>query len=516
LNLGECVLSSKWRSLDLNLPDFKTGSLEALVSHLRNMLQALVSLLEKVLLIAGALDDPLVMLLKKLIEELRSLIDNLLDDSGAYVLHVPVRKRIMTHALGIGDITPPVLDTLSIFAEPYSTTDIKDPALLKFESLLNRHSGGNAGFFELVWKSLNDHGDLNKPTFEEDSYIGGAVLLMGTEADPMGFLDDLFKFAGIFGNNTTPMPKIPRPKNLKVLVTKTITDHQFDAFLSWDVTQMPLTTLVDLGGVVLSPERVAIIRGRNNVECLSATNVVDLLETRDLRPGLKNKTGDVEVRYEGRYIFTDTVYIDEDIECDVDDIFYYAVAWKLRARRGEGSTEEGRLLEYWYISNVVQVSPYTTTPESTPPNWHRTPSIADLFPAFAAVLRKAVNAIEKLASRITTTEEMMQQYIDFLRSEIARYDRMITKILSEITKLKTGFELPDQGIYLRTFHGVGGVNFLITDLASSLLDSYPGAPPFHKGTEFVTGSIILTGGPKRVVQGTMKALDLILIGKEPK
>jgi hypothetical protein len=49
----------------------------------------------------------------------------------------------------------------------------------------------------------------------------------------------------------------------------------------------------------------------------------------------------------------------------------------------------------------------------------------------------------------------------------------------------------------------------MNDLASSLSDDYPNAPPFHNGDEFVSGLILLAGGPKLKVDAAKPLLELV-------
>ena len=185
--------------------------------------------------------------------------------------------------------------------------------------------------------SLEDDGDMNRPQFyDENDYVGGVVLVMGTDFDPLGFLDDIWKFSGIF-NGPDMMNKSPRPvdlsaRTLQGLSIETLQSGEkatFSTLLLWEPAEAPRWRLDDLDGVVVSPYRYAILRGKNTIGALSAGSVVDLMGSRELSEG--DTFGDMTVIHEDIYDITKTNYLDEHIESTTDDSFYYAVAWKLKA-----------------------------------------------------------------------------------------------------------------------------------------------------------------------------------------
>jgi hypothetical protein len=508
-----------WKKWELALPDLSSGDdLAKIIDKIKEFLDVIVGVLETILNFIVGITDPIAAAIKELIEKIKETIEGFLEDVGIYVLHVPIGKRLMTQFLNLGDITPSWAGDLGIFGEGVSDADnpgdlgqIKspwsDPELNDFLVQSNRYSGGNYGYFKTVIDSLWDQGDVNRPQFNnEDDYVGGVMMLMGTGFDPLGFLDDIWKLFGMFDLGVDGTPKAPRPTNLRghamtgiVKSSPNATGGKFSTFLQWDVPEVPLTSLRDLGGVILFPERYAIIRIKNNVNALAANSVPDLMGSRSLAQG--DTFGSAEVIFEDAYDIMDVTYIDKDIEANPDDSFYYTIAWKLKGyNKGESDEKE---YGYWYTSNVVRITPYPTAPASTPPDWYRTPSISSLFPQFAYFLRLLVAELEKLAARITGVADLIKEYVDFLKSEIAKYEALVNKILDAIKALSVKFEFPKTGIYYRTFKGKGGNTFFIQDLGMSLRKGYENAPPFFKGDEYVTGVILLTGGPEVLVDTMM-------------
>jgi hypothetical protein len=495
-----------WQKWELDIPDLPIGDLSSIVDKVREVLDVLLGILELVTTFITSISDPIAEAIRAIIDKIKETVEGFLEDVGIYVLHVPIRKRFMTNFMNIGDVTPNWAGDLGIFGEPIADTDDpgnlgqisspwKDPELNDFLVRANRYNGGNFGVFKTVVETLNDQGDTNRPQFfDPDDYVGGVILLMGTDFDPLGFLDDIWKLFGIFDLNVDGVPKAPRPQNLKGrAITPVIksapndSGGKFSVFLEWDSPEVPITKLTDLGGIILFPERYAILRSKNNVNALSANTVPDLMGT---------TFGDTEVIFEGNYDIMDVTYIDKDIQSELDDSFYYTVAWKLK---GYGSSDtigvdKGESYGYWYLSNIARVIPYPTLPASTPPDWIRTPSVASMFPQFAYLLRLIVAEIEKFAGKLAGVADLITEYVEFLQSEIDRYAALVDKILDALEALKLKFDMPTSGVYFRTFKGQGGNTFLIQ-------------PPFFQGDEFVTGVIIMTGGPELIVESLITSMS---------
>jgi hypothetical protein len=501
-----------WNQLSIKVPDVGTDGIAGIIGQIKSAIETLTSILKTILKVTSGIADPLSILIKSLIEQLQQTVESFLEDYGAYTLYVPIRKRLQTNFLGLGDITPTWAGELGIFGSDASQVSPSNPELNEFLVMANRYAGGNAGFFQTVVESLYDRGDANRPQFlEEEDYVGGVVLVMGTAFDPLGLLDDIWTLGGLLAGPDT-VPKAPRPQNLKARALEGIGNGEFSTLLTWDAPETPITALPDLGGIILIPERYAILRGRNTVGALSATSVVDLMGKRDISVGDTFSNSRMEVILEEEYDITKASYLDEKITANSDDAFYYAVAWKLKAYGASESIDEntGTVLDYWYVSNIARVVPYPTLQASTAPDWRRTSSVADLFPAFASLLRTLVAQLEAFIVKTTSPVDALSNYVKFLQSEVARYEALSSRILDDVARMKAAFTMPQAGVYLRTFQGRGGNDFFLTDLANSFLSGCAGRPPFIRGTEYVTGVIILAGGPKLAVDGLLTGLDWVL------
>jgi hypothetical protein len=489
------------------------SSLAGIIDKIKAFLNVVVDFLKLASKIVSALTDPIVAAIQAIINELLRLVEGYLEDLGGYLLPVPIRKRLATDFLGIGDFTPTVASNIGIFGAAYSAN--YTPEINQFLSSVNRYSGGNAGFFRTVVESLNDEGDINRPQFNDpEDYVGGFTFMAGSAGDPLGFLDDLWKLFGLFGftgGSSDSLPQIPRPQNLRAKAMTSAGGGKFNVMLSWDPVTVPLTKMRDLGDIILVPERYAIIRAKNDATILGATTVPEIMGKRDIKKGDTFSNGNIEVVEERDWDLADVTYVDTDVSADATDSFYYAAAWKLKAYNDRNSVANrlGESLDYWYISNVARVTPYPMLPASAPPDWIRTPSLGSIFPALANVIQKLVLQIAALGTKAMGTGNLLSEYVAFLEREVARYARIANEILDEIARLNSMLQIPSVGVYMRSFSGKGGNSFLISDLAQSLLSGYKGAPPFHRGDEYVAGAVLLAGGPHATVTKFTNALSLL-------
>jgi hypothetical protein len=215
--------------------------------------------------------------------------------------------------------------------------------------------------------------------------------------------------------------------------------------------------------------------------------------------------------------------LDKKVPYKQDEVLYYAVAWRLKELTAgddlPDNTDEKYVQDssasqtgYWQISNIARVVPSPSYPASTPPDWHRTPSVAEIFPAFARLLRIILAELEKLAEQLASSLDVLSAYVAFLRSEVSRYEAIVNRILDLLAQITLKFQMPAAGVYVRGWKGKGGNTYFLTDLMNSLSDVYPDAPPFHDGDEYVAGAVLLAGGPLPSVTAFIEGISL-LFGK---
>jgi hypothetical protein len=522
-----------WSRLSLELPNFDWAEdFVKFIEEVQKILGIVVALMEAALdFFLGLIEDNYIKLIRALIEALKKLIEGFLDDLGLYLLFVPLRKRFMTTFMGLGDVAPKAAGPLfQTNMTDWPAVDEDDPEAVKrrkeFLTELNRYSGGNYGFYATIMESLYDKGDIHRPQFDnKDDYVGGMVWVMGTALDPFGLLDDIWRLFGLFGNlaKNTVSPTMPIPSGLtaRAITYPTDTVHKAGFLLEWDTPPLPFSTIIPLGNIRYEVTRYAIIMSKNEPGAVSAQNVVDLLGTRSLQKDLVNSSKTIKVIEEAKFKYTTSAYVVKGVEATKDDSFCFHVAWKCslfedpdqdwkdKLKHNEKEVEKPQ--DYWYVSNAAYVTPYPTLPASTPPDWVRTPSIAEIFPQLGYFLRLMLAQIEKLLDKLIAPADMIKQFVEMLKREVEKYAALVNSILEQIKKLAELLNLPKNvgGIYCRKFFGKGGNAFFLSDLANSLSPSYPNAPPYTRGDEYVLGVVWLCGGPKLAVESTMAILNLL-------
>ena len=537
---GQSDSRTPWRSLSIPMPNLEPvlTKIKDFIEKLKAVINLVVGLVDMILSFLAALADPLAALIRALLDQIRALLNQYLEDVGLYALYVPFGKRMMYNAFGVTrDYTPdyitkefkkPIMGggsektSASLFTSGTNPNDLSiSGSQRRFLADANVRKGGNAGFYNIVANSLTDSRDHCRPQFMlQSDYVAGGVMLFGSDFDPFGFLNNLFKFVGLFGDlfaASSGIPDLPKPKNLRAeaILGPHSRPHgvegKFQALLQWDTMDLPVHIIPDLGGVIIMPIRMAVIAIKNDIGRANAANVMDLFGTQALTKGMTN--GGAIVLEERLFIPGETMFVtSDDIPCTRDDIWHFFIAWSLYGfnKKDNPSKAQPHDLGYWYLSNSARLTPIQTASAGTPPDWIRTPSVSELIPPLGYIMRSLVALIEYFASYIPTALEHLRKYIDFMRREILRYEAIIQNILSQFTKLLDMLNITTLGgFYTRSFSGQGGNAFFMNDLASSLSDDYPNAPPFHNGDEFVSGLILLAGGPKLKVDAAKPLLELV-------
>jgi hypothetical protein len=528
-----------WRKLELPTPNLEPilRKIQSFVEKLKAVIELITGLVEMILNFLAALADPIAALIREILDQIRELLEKYLTDAGLFALYVPFAKRMMYSAGGTSkDLTgnfswsfkQPVVGasentSVSIFN---NKGGINDPLMTEDERQMlvqvNQGRGGNAGFLRTVAASLNDSRDHSRPQFmSEDDYIAAGVLVLGSDVDPFGFLDAVWKFKGLFGDlfaMSDGMPDLPRPKNLKA---ETIlgpgwknkphgAKGDFQALLTWDSMNMPIHTIPDLGGVIVVPTRMAVIALKNNLGKVPSSTIVDLFGTRDITKGMT--VGGATVVDERRFIPGETMFVASELETSRDDVWHFYIAWYLTGynRTEDFAKAKGNELGYWYLSNAARVTPMQTASSGTPPDWVRIPSLADVLPSLAFVIRRLTALIEYFASYIPTAIEHFSKYIKFMRSEIQRYERLVTLIIDEVLAMIKLLDIKSLGgLYAHSYSGRGGNTYLMNEMRKSMSKGYPNAPPFFDGTEFVTGIVLVAGGAAANVEAATPLFDLL-------
>lgn len=530
-----------WRSLSIPMPNIEPiiEKLQSFITNLKTVIDLILGLIDTLLAFIVAIADPLAALIRAILDQIRALLEKYLEGAGLFALYVPFAKR-MTLSLPntTFDLTinpsvtfdKPVMGgggqptSISLFTDKNALNDKRySDSTRRLLANASKRGGGNAGFYRTVAASLADSRDHCRPQFmSPNDYVAGGVIVFGSDFDPFRFLEGLLAFKGLFGElfaMSGGIPDLPKPKNLKAesifgFGLENQPAHgekgKFQALLMWDIPDLPVHTIPDLGGIIVVPKRLAVIAVKNNVAKSYASNVYQLFGTKELTKGME--VNGAYVLDEKVYIPGETMYVTTTLDTARDDIWTFYLAYSLQGynQTDNFAKSQGNYLGYWYLSNSARLTPMQIATSGTPPDWVRTPSIADLLPPLAAAMRSLVAFLETLASYIPSALEYLAKFIDFMRSELRRYERMIDNILSQISALLEMLKIGTLGgFYTKSFYGKGGNQFFLNDLAQSLSEDYPNAPPFHNGDEFVTGLIVLAGGTQPTVQAAQPLLSLL-------
>lgn len=524
--------TTEWQGIGLpKLPPELTAALEAL-SSLGNTATAGLQLVADLLDVIANLNislDPVKAVLKAAIAAIEAGLNALLNDAGAYVLYVPVRRQIVVspliqEALSITGIDPPRNKTYNALVLEAKLT-ANNPRVAEF--FKRPADGGNAGFLRTVSESVIDEKDPNRPMFGAASYVGGIHVMAGA-SDYINLLSLITALDGFLtspGSRGLAVAGFPVPQNLRGQSVRLLTG-QLGARLSWDA-QVRQVNVPSLKSTCLVTQ-VAIIRSKDP-KSIGATSPEGLFGTNQLTKGKKTADGLTEVidvidtaTQIGSEFFSapsvPSTYDDNTGTLEEGVPYYYFATYNLKVGPLLDSViaeevENYPQIGFYRLSNFAAVTPQARSARSgkgTPPDWIRTPSVIDLIPQAGDLLNLLIATLRQFEAGLSANLDAIKQYISFLQGEIARLKALIAQITSIIEKLTSILsQTPSVGIYGRTFAGKGGVDFMLADLAMSLSpqNTDPGRPPFDRGDEFVTGAVILVGGPSE--DGVMAVVSMI-------
>jgi hypothetical protein len=506
---------SKWTNVALPIPPPELTGVLQTITDIGNATVAILNIIKTLLdtLANITIDlDPAKAILAAAIAAIEEGIKTLIEESGIYVLYVPVRRKII--------VPPTVRQALDIVGLtdgiPYKSMDAN---LLVVQVRLVSQSaealalltssnggGGNAGFFQTVVEATYDEKDSNRPQFGNTDYVAGLHIVAGAP-DYLQLLSLLTALDGLLvppASTGLRASGLPVPQNLKVQPVMSL-DGKPAALLNWDartayVEEATLDTSCLITHVAIIRSKSAGVLGINAPEKLFGTNkltkgmvspsdpdtvVVDILDYADVTNPTPNTYND----YSGGL--------------EAGTVYYYHASYRLKvgtldAVFSGGSTTD---IGYYKLSNVA-IATATTRPQRSsrgaPPDWIRTPSVVEMLPLVGDLAKLLLGTLNQFKASTTGQADNFKTYVAFLQTEMDRFAKILgafAGLVSKLTQLSTASSAV--GVYGRAYAGKGGVDFMLADLGASLSPSNddPGRPPFDKGTEFVTGTTILIGGP---------------------
>lgn len=468
------------------------------VSAAKTVLEIVKTILEAAINLIVVAADATTTAIQAAIDAVRALLDDLLNASTFHTLVVPIGRtdletsgKIMTDALLGGNPYPDAL--------PISGEDLLG-------------SGGNYGFLRTVSESLQDARDPNRPRYGQDAHIAAGVVVLGTTNlySLYDAIDRLVKALRIPGAKAASQPT-PHPRGLRAFVTASSygtsfgdesnaagtpdADHPFAVRLAWDSTDKVID--VDDAGNTTSIKRVVIYRAEDPDE-LDAAQPPEKWSEHELDSMLFDE-------------LTNEFY---DNTIDIDTLYTYGVGFEIAVEDADGK----ELLSAVRTIRTVRVNTTNIKMPATrgvPPDWVSYNLLDILFPEAREFVEKyLVRFLDSLEDSLEDSKKALEEYVEFLESEINRYSEWAQNILSRINTLIRVLTWPDiyagaTMIYTSpTLDGGGGNQFFISQLAQALYDSSdPNRPPFDSGNEAVAGIVMLAGAE---TPGAAKKFQTIL------
>jgi hypothetical protein len=441
--------------------------------------------------------------IKTALDAVEKTIDSLLTNTGIYVLHVPPRKKIV--------IAPRIQAAMTkVGLSQLPQADIRKERLALFnEGNYANAEAGNSGFIRSVIESLLDDGDTNKPILEDTDYVVGLYILSGSN-DYRALLGFNTQLDSVLSNSVLSARTLPVPQNLRV---KTISrGKNLGAQLEWDF--QPAISRLEKIDKTVSIDKVAVIRS-TSLDLLGATSIKDIFGNNNISKGSSatHKNGTIDVIDIVTYSPT-LSWIDAG-PLETGKSYYYALSYSTSLGSiADIASNTAESVGFGRISNVVKLTNDNHSHRSStgvPPDWIRTPTVIDLFPDLAYLLKLLQAQLKQYSSLTGGFSDSLKIYVEYIKDEIEKYETITQQLAMKINKLTNALGGSNStGAYIRPFSGVGGMNYLLTDLKKAFTED--DAPPFTTGKEFVSGLVLLTVAPTSAELAPAKTLLNTLFG----
>lgn len=355
--------------------------------------------------------------------------------------------------------------------------------------------GGNARFYNVFARALDDDFDPNRPQYTED---GDAVVMSVVMAGAPSYIEAMdvaAAFNRIFrppSNNDLAANTIPTPQNLQARPVAHPSTKRIAVQLNWDAPKT-LFTFPYFPGIGTAVKRYAIIRSTSPT-VLNARSVVDLFGTRDLRAGLFSTDTAKHHKVVDTGTGANSSYVDKEDELDPTKTYYYAVAWELTVVERGVET----VVKFDRLSNIVKTRVRSAAPteNAVPPNWNALPSLIQLVPSLADSVFLLVQQLKALGDRSSGSSDGLKKALSLIEARLVRLVEEMDGINSSFKQLTAVLRQPVPTIHGTTFYGIGGNEFLSSQLIAALNDKSDGNRPPFDDDEYVLGVCIVAGGPR--------------------
>lgn len=531
-----------WVSISPQAPEGITQTVQAVVSSLgvlQTSLQAVKVEAQANALLATSTESAAVTAanaaIQGVISTINAALDAVLDDTGLFLLPIPLPKRGVARLSPFGGIDAdqgfgngnetgsnlieyPVNNILARASTSEREIFESSPLLRQILAPVDLIVGGNAHILKTISDALFDQGDANRPRFSSNETFAYALFMAGA-SNVSNLLNVAAYFDRLIGG-VGSANHVGSSRGLSHTVPQGVrvspSGRTNFAIIEWDLTPAS-TVLGSFDASTVYVNKYAVIRS-TDLRARGARSVQDLFPTAELTEGLQGVYG-AKVLKVAAYDGVVTRYVDTE-NLTANTTYYYHVAFSTRVDPGippigdqpdsplSAGVVDGeavpQLIGFGPLSSAVQFQKPTRRDQysgrglSRAPDFIRTPSVVSLVPALNGIVDYIQAYAGSLASRVQNTAVRNQQLIYFLDREIQRYGLLIDQINAKLTQIQNFFTLPDSaaGIYGTLRSGSGGATSFIADIAAALSDGADeNTPPFRNGDEFTTGVLMLAVGP---------------------
>lgn len=483
--------------------------------------------------------------LQLVIDAVQGLLNSFLDDTGAYILLVPLPKKGLV-AIASQPDTPdepgsnyvgfPDSALLSALPEATAARLRSSPAFSAIFGSGNLSIGGNAYLVKTIASSIYDAGDRNRPKFTGDNYWAYGLAVAG--APDLTSILTALTFLDRFFAPPRSSNSVSASRGILDLVASRVSANPSGRGLlpviEWDrVPSYIALTSYDQSTVVA--RQYAVIR-TTDFRTRTATSILDIFPTVDITEGMTGPGG-AKVLKLGNYDGLRNRYVDtETLEPGVT--YYYFVAFKARVMNSLSGPDSGNSsprspgqdpdqaerpytdLPFGLVSSSAEWrtpasgAQLNSTRLSTAPDWYRTKSVAGMVPGlerFLDIVGELLNSFRQTALGVSGRA---REYLNQISAMVSQLERRIEDIQQAVAKFTAIFANVDVGVYATTGTGQGSASSFISSVVQAIDDpADENRPPFDVGDEYVVAAVIVVVSPDAAVVQTAKTLlDLILGG----
>ena len=480
------------------------------------------------------------------IDAIQSGLNSFLDDTGAYILLVPLPKKGLLAVAaepttqdepGSNYVGFPSAGLLASLNGESAAALRSSPSFASIFETPTYSLGGNRYLVQTIASSVYDAGDLNRPKFSGESYWAYTLCVAGA-TDLAGILSTVVSLGKIFSapNSANTLPLARSITDFVPSGVRTGPSGRGKyAVIAWDHVP-PSSVLTDYDGATMRARQYAIIRSKD-LRAKTATTVLDFFSSPDLTSGMTGLYG-AKVLTVRDYDGVVSRYVDLD-DLDPDTTYYYHIAVNTRLIPSGAGADSG--------NNAPRTTaPEETSNEATPdhvdfpfhllssaaewrtpagssqlsnatlgeaPDWYRTPSVATSLPGMENLVDIIQEVLETQRQLANGTSDRVQQLLNAIAEQIAKISSTIDTLTGAVNKINAVLGSLGQGVYCTTRDGQGPVSSFVADVVAAIDDGQdPNRPPFDVGDEYVVAVLVLAVSPDAGAISTIKALMETLFG----